>query len=117
MDAFQRIDPFYPRRDLSEPTLQLREVYRQIRHEKLCKHLIEKLSKDPRPLISTFFLPAYAAEEFDYPGDIISFVVMLISLVLGRHSIHEKVVSNTLRQRVALLSVFSFMAYHANVLF
>ncbi|MCA9391323.1 MAG: hypothetical protein KC582_03645 [Candidatus Magasanikbacteria bacterium] len=70
MDAFQRIDPFYPRRDLSEPTLQLREVYRQIRNEKLCKHLIEKLSKDPRPLISTFFLPAYAAEEFDYPGDI-----------------------------------------------
>ncbi|MFO0765073.1 MAG: hypothetical protein U0487_03455 [Patescibacteria group bacterium] len=70
MDAFQRIEPFYPRRDLSRPTLQLKEVYRQIRHEKLCKHLIDELSKDPRPLISTFFLPAFAAEEHGYPGDI-----------------------------------------------
>ncbi len=70
MDAFQQIDPFYPRRDLSHPTFQLREVYRQIRQEGLCKHLITELSKDPRPLISTFFLPAFAAEEHDYPGDI-----------------------------------------------
>lgn len=70
MDAFQKIDAFYPRRDLSHPSLQLREIYRQIRYEGLGRHLIQELSKDPRPLISTFFLPAYAAEEFDYPGDI-----------------------------------------------
>lgn len=70
MDAFQKIDDFYPRRDLSNPSIQLREVYREIRYEGLGKHLIQELSKDPRPLISTFFLPAYAAEEFDYPGEI-----------------------------------------------
>lgn len=70
MDYLQRIPEFYPRRDLSAPTLQLSQIYRYIRKHNLGKHLIEKLSKHKLPLISTFFIPAFAAEEHGYPEDI-----------------------------------------------
>ena len=70
MDMFQRIPDFYPQRDLSRPSLQLRQIYRMIRKQKLGKHLVEKLAKHRLPLISTFFIPAFAAEEHGYPGDI-----------------------------------------------
>ncbi len=36
----------------------------------LGKHLIEKLSENPLPLITTFFIPAFFAEYYNYPGDI-----------------------------------------------
>jgi hypothetical protein len=70
LDWTQRIDPFYPRRDLSAPTLQLKEVYSLIRRNNWCKHLIDTLAKNPKPLVSTFMTPAFAAEENNYPGDI-----------------------------------------------
>lgn len=70
MDRFQRIPSFYPRRDLSKPGLQLKEIYHWIEHDKLGKHLIEKLSHKRLPFISTFFIPAFAAEVHGYPGDI-----------------------------------------------
>ncbi len=70
MDRIQRIPAFYPRRDLSESTYQVAQTYYSIEHLGLCRHLIEKLAKNPLPLISTFFIPAFAAETFDYPGDI-----------------------------------------------
>ncbi len=70
LDRFQQIPLFYPRRDLSAPNLQLKEMYHLIRKKGLCKHLIERLAKDPAPLITTFFLTAFAADEFNYPGDI-----------------------------------------------
>lgn len=69
MDNFQRIPDFYPRRDLSRATIQVKQIYRLIRRG-LGKHLVEKLSKNPLPFISTFFIPAFAAEEHGYPGDI-----------------------------------------------
>ncbi|MDP3793293.1 MAG: hypothetical protein Q8R07_00910, partial [Candidatus Uhrbacteria bacterium] len=70
MDHFQEIDPFYPRRDLSQPNLQLKEIYHLIEHKGLGKHLIEVASKKNIPFISTFFAPAFAAEVHGYPGDI-----------------------------------------------
>lgn len=70
MDSIQRIEPFYPRRDLSKPTLQVKQTYYMIEKMKLGRHLIEKLSQKPLPLICTFFIPAFAAEVYDYPGDI-----------------------------------------------
>ncbi len=70
MDKLQRIKPFYPRRDLSAPSMQVEQTYYFIEKLGLCKHLIEKLSKKPLPLICTFFMPAFAAEIYDYPGDI-----------------------------------------------
>lgn len=71
LDYLQRIPEFYPRRDLSEPTAQLKYVYRLIRKKKLGKHLVEKLAKRKRlPLVSTFFNMGFAAEEHGYPEDI-----------------------------------------------
>lgn len=70
MDAMQKIPPFYPRRDLIKPNLQLTEIYRLIERG-LGKHLIQKLSKHPHiPFVSTFFTAAFAAETHGYPGDI-----------------------------------------------
>lgn len=70
MDRMQRIAPFYPRRDLSQPTLQVKQTYYMVEKLGLGKHLINKLAEHPLPLICTFFIPAFAAEVYDYPGDI-----------------------------------------------
>lgn len=69
MDKMQEIEPFYPRRDLSRPTLQVRQTYYFI-HKGLGKHLIDYCARRPLPLIATYFQAAFSAEEFDYPGDI-----------------------------------------------
>lgn len=68
-DQFQRIDQFYPRRDLSSPSLQVLQMERSIK-KGWGQHLIHMLSQSPRPLISTFFMPAMAAEIYGYPGEI-----------------------------------------------
>lgn len=70
MDELQRVPEFYPRRDLSKPSLQLRELYALIRGRNWIRHLIDDLAGNPLPLVCTFFTPAFAAEEFGYPGDI-----------------------------------------------
>ncbi|MBU0613790.1 hypothetical protein KJ766_00700, partial [Patescibacteria group bacterium] len=70
MDELQSIPDFYPKRDLSAPSLQVREFYWLIRKREWMKDLIEKLAKDPKPLICTFMTPAFAAEEYGYPGEI-----------------------------------------------
>ena len=69
-DKFQSIDPFYPRRNLTRPSLQLKQTYRIIKKKQWGKHLIEKLGKDPHPFITTFFIPAFMAEVWEYPGEI-----------------------------------------------
>lgn len=68
-DRFQKIWSFYPKRDLSHPTIQLRQVYSLIKRG-WGKHLIDKIKTNPLPLISTFFTPAFMAEIYDYPGEI-----------------------------------------------
>jgi len=69
LDRWQQIPQFYPRRDLSAPNLQLKQIYRLIK-KGLGKQLVESLSKNPVPIVSTFFIPAFAADYYDYPGDI-----------------------------------------------
>lgn len=69
MDYFQRIEPFYPKRDQSRPTLQLRSIYAGIKRG-WGKHLIDTLNQNPLPLITSFFIPAYFAEEHGYKGEI-----------------------------------------------
>jgi hypothetical protein len=74
-DRFQKIFAFYPKRDLSKSSLQLKLIYSSI---KKCwgKHLIEELGIKNKglgkslPIISTFFTPAFMAEFFNYPGEI-----------------------------------------------
>ncbi|MFH1789519.1 MAG: hypothetical protein ABH832_00390 [bacterium] len=72
MDYFQSIPPFYPRRDLSKPTTQLKTTYRWIRKKRWGKGFINFLNaENPKiPLVSTFFIPAFMAEEHGYQGEI-----------------------------------------------
>lgn len=69
-DKFQEIEPFYPERDLSKPNIQARSTYSLIKNKDWLKHLIQHLAKKPRPLVTSFFAPAQAAEYFNYPGEI-----------------------------------------------
>jgi hypothetical protein len=74
-DKFQNIPAYYPKRDLSKPSFSLKRIYYLIK-KGWGKDLIEKLKirnkklKIDLPLISTFFVPAFMAEVFDYPADI-----------------------------------------------
>lgn len=69
MDAFQKISGYYPERDLSSPTFGLKKIFSLIK-KGWGKDLIEKLKKNPIPLIATFFTPAFMAEYFDYNNNI-----------------------------------------------
>ncbi|MBU1895487.1 hypothetical protein KJ641_01295 [Patescibacteria group bacterium] len=69
LDHFQRIEPFYPRRDLSDPIIQVRSIYRLIK-KGWGKHLIDNLNKKPLPLITSFFAIAFFAEEHGYKEEI-----------------------------------------------
>lgn len=70
-DQFQKILSFYPKRDLSKPNLALKNIYFLFK-KGWGKKLIENLKlKNPNfPIISTFFIPAFMAEFFNYPGEI-----------------------------------------------
>lgn len=69
MDSFQKIKPFYPFRDLSPKTIQQKFFLRSIKTG-LGKDLIEKLNGSGLPFLTTFFVAAYAAEYYNYAGDI-----------------------------------------------
>jgi len=74
-DRFQKIFSFYPKREISEPNLTLKQIYSLFK-KGWGKDLIEKLKmkneklKINLPIISTFFIPAFMAEYFNYPGEI-----------------------------------------------
>ena len=69
MDEFQEIPAFYPRRDLSKPSIQLRQIYRMIQ-KGFGAHLIDQLRANPLPIVTTFFTVAFMADTFGYPGEI-----------------------------------------------
>lgn len=69
MDSMQKIDSFYPRRDLSKNSYQQKYFFNQVKHG-LGKHLINELNKNPLPFLTTFFVPAYFAEYHGYKGEI-----------------------------------------------
>lgn len=69
MDAFQKIPPLYPFRDLSTPTIQQRYFYFFVK-KGLGKELISKLNTTDLPFVTTFFVDAYIAEYYNYAGDI-----------------------------------------------
>jgi len=68
-DVVQKILPFYPKRDLTKPNLVLKQYYSLI-SKGWGKDLIDRLEEKNLPLITTFFIPAFMAEEFDYDNDI-----------------------------------------------
>ena len=69
MDKFQKILSYYPKRDLSRTTFGLRNVFRFIKLG-WGKDLIARFEKNPLPILSTFFTPAFMAEEFKYSNQI-----------------------------------------------
>ncbi len=74
MDRFQEIPAFYPRRDLSKPSIQLRMSYKLVERG-LMKHLVKKLEMTRKlPVICTFPLTALAMEYHGYPEDIYTIV-------------------------------------------
>jgi len=68
-DKFQNIPSYYPKRDLSKPGFSLKRIYSTIK-KGWGRDLISKLKNDNLPLITTFFIPAFMAEIFNYPADI-----------------------------------------------
>lgn len=69
MDSLQKIPDFYPRRDLSEPTMQVKTIYNSIRNG-WGADLIKILNTKDIPLITTFFTVAFFAEEHGFKNDI-----------------------------------------------
>lgn len=66
---FQKIIDFYPRKDLSRSPFLTNRTYGLIKNG-WGRDLIDRLAKVPLPLVTTFFIPAFMAEEFNYPGEI-----------------------------------------------
>ncbi len=69
MDAFQKINAFYPFRNLSEQSAQQKFYLRSIKSG-LGKKLIEQLNNSGLPFLTTFFVAAYIAENFEYKNKI-----------------------------------------------
>jgi UDP-N-acetylglucosamine:LPS N-acetylglucosamine transferase len=75
-DQFQKIRPFYPKKPLSSPNFSTRMAYFLFKKLNWGKNLIEKIknqalkTKNNLPVVSTFFIPAFMAEYFQYPGEI-----------------------------------------------
>ncbi len=68
-NEFQKIHSFYPKRDMSGANIFFRGTHLLIQLG-WGRHLIKKCSQHPAPFITTFFIPAFMAEEFNYPGEI-----------------------------------------------
>jgi len=68
-NKFQRILSYYPKRDLSRPDFNVKIIFSFIKR-RWGEDLILRFKKNPLPLISTFFTPAFMAEYFKYPNDI-----------------------------------------------
>ncbi len=68
-DRLQRIMSFYPKRDLSKPTGSLKQIFALIRGG-WGSDWVGRLRRDPLPLVTTFFMTAFMAEELGYPGSI-----------------------------------------------
>lgn len=61
--AIQRIQPYYPRRDLSKPNLAVRYLNYLIVRKNLCQGLLSRLHDSPLPRIHSFYATAIAAAQ------------------------------------------------------
>src|SRR3989338_1405309 len=68
-DKLQSIADFYPRRDLSRPNAQTKQIYRLI-NSGWGKDLIDYLNCKDIPLITSFFTIAFFAEKHGFKNDI-----------------------------------------------
>jgi hypothetical protein len=65
LDALQSIPSFYPIRDMSAPSSQVKLLSRFI-DRGLCKGMIEQINTKPLPLITSYLAPAIAADKAGY---------------------------------------------------
>jgi len=65
LDALQSIPSFYPIRDMSAPSYQVKLLGRFI-DRGLCKGMIEKINTKPLPLVTSYLAPAVAADKAGY---------------------------------------------------
>lgn len=72
-DKFQSIPDFYPRRDLSKPIFQVKQMYKMIKLG-WGKDLINYLNQEDIPLITSFFSVAFFAEEHGFKNEIYTIV-------------------------------------------
>lgn len=71
LDKVQEIRPFYPKdRPVERPGFQLKVIWQLMERKGWGRHLISKLNQEPLPLISTFPVPGFMAEYWEYQGDI-----------------------------------------------
>ena len=68
-DRLQKIMSFYPKRDLSKPTGSLKNIFRLIRGG-WGGDWVDRLKRKRISLVTTFFMTAFMAEAFGYPGNI-----------------------------------------------
>ncbi|OGZ28081.1 MAG: hypothetical protein A2427_03385 [Candidatus Nealsonbacteria bacterium RIFOXYC1_FULL_40_7] len=68
-NKLQEIPTYYPSRDLSRPNASLKKIFSLIK-KGWGRHFISSLSRGKLPFVSTFFIPAFMAEQFEYPGEI-----------------------------------------------
>ena len=61
LDRLQNIPPFYPMRDLSNPSFQVSWLKGLI-NKGMCADLIGRMRQNPLPLVTTFYAPAIAAD-------------------------------------------------------
>ena len=61
LDKLQNIPPFYPLRDMSNPSYQVRWLKRLL-EAGMCESLIKKMRDKPLPLVTTFYAPSIAAD-------------------------------------------------------
>ncbi|HBE76578.1 MAG TPA: hypothetical protein DDW65_02175 [Firmicutes bacterium] len=66
MDKFQDINPYYPFRDLSSPTIQVNYLASLIK-KGLGRTMVDMMRPTGLPLVTTFFAVAMAADYYDYP--------------------------------------------------
>lgn len=65
MEKLSNISPYYPLRDLSKPSLQVKSLYSLIRRG-MGKGLMQKLSERRFPIVTSFYSAAMAGEELTY---------------------------------------------------
>jgi len=66
VDAFQNIPPFYPIRNMSNPSYQVRLINRLV-EKGLGAGVVSKIQTKPLPLLTSYPVPAIAADKAGYP--------------------------------------------------
>ena len=107
MDQFQEIPAFYPRRDLSHPSIQLQQIYRLIRRGQ-GRDLIDRLRQNPLPIVTTFFTVVFMADYWDIPERFIVSPPTRILPVIGLRLILKRARLFTLLPMVVALNDYSF---------